>query len=205
MRFNYKVIATFFGYLLLLNGFFMLTCLPFSLYYNEGDHVPIIWAAIVTSSAGLLFIFFSRNPKSKELKKRDGYLVVTLGWLIMSLFGTLPYIFSDAIPTFTNAFFETMSGYSTTGASIIHDIEGVTKGILFWRSLTQWIGGMGIIVLTIAILPLLGIGGMQLFVAEAPGISPDKLQPRIKTLKERYKEDKQKFQMEMMEFLLMEI
>lgn len=185
MRFNYKVIATFFGYLLLLNGFFMLTCLPFSLYYNEGDHVPIIWAAIVTSSAGLLFIFFSRNPKSKELKKRDGYLVVTLGWLIMSLFGTLPYIFSDAIPTFTNAFFETMSGYSTTGASIIHDIEGVTKGILFWRSLTQWIGGMGIIVLTIAILPLLGIGGMQLFVAEAPGISPDKLQPRIKETAKR--------------------
>ncbi|MDA0196190.1 MAG: TrkH family potassium uptake protein [Bacteroidetes bacterium] len=185
MRFNYPIIASFFGYLLLLNGFFMLTCLPFSVYYEEGDHVPILWAAIVTLSSGFLLVYFTKNPKSKDLKKRDGYLVVTLGWLIMSFFGTLPYLFSDAIPTLTDAFFETISGYSTTGASILHDVESVPKGILFWRSLTQWIGGMGIIVLTVAILPLLGIGGMQLFVAEAPGISPDKLQPRIKETAKR--------------------
>ncbi len=185
MRFNYPVIASFFGYLLLLNGFFMLTCLPFSLYYDQGDHVPIGWAAIVTVSSGFLLVFFTRNPKSKELKKRDGYLIVTLGWLIMSFFGTLPYLLSGTIPNITDAFFETVSGYSTTGATILYDIESVHKGILFWRSLTQWIGGMGIIVLTIAILPLLGIGGMQLFVAEAPGISPNKLQPRIKETAKR--------------------
>ena len=185
MKFNYPVIASFFGYLLLLNGFFMLTCLPFSLYYDQGDHVPIGWAAIVTASSGFLLVFFTRNPKSKELKKRDGYLIVTLGWLIMSFFGTLPYLLSGTIPNITDAFFETVSGYSTTGATILYDIESVHKGILFWRSLTQWIGGMGIIVLTVAILPLLGIGGMQLFVAEAPGISPDKLQPRIKETAKR--------------------
>jgi len=97
----------------------------------------------------------------------------------MSLSGTLPYLFTNAIPTFTNAFFETISGYTTTGASILDDIEAVPYGVLFWRSLTHWIGGMGIIVLAIAILPLLGIGGMQLFAAEAPGPSADKLHPRI--------------------------
>lgn len=185
MRFNYEVIASLFGYLLLLNGFFMLCCLPFSIYYNEGDHVAIITSASITLGTGYLLILFTKNPKSKELKKRDGYVIVTLGWLLMSFFGTLPYLLSGAIPNLTDAFFETISGFSTTGASILHDIESVHKGILFWRSLTQWIGGMGIIVLTIAILPVLGIGGMQLFVAEAPGISPDKLQPRIKETAKR--------------------
>jgi len=185
MRFNYPVIANIFGYLLLLNGFFMFACLPFSVYYNEGDHVALLGSGLLTLASGLVIVLLTRNPKSKELKKRDGYLIVTLGWLIMSFFGTLPYILSGAIPNLTDAFFETISGYSTTGASVIYDIEGVNKGILFWRSLTQWIGGMGIIVLTIAILPLLGIGGMQLFVAEAPGISPDKLQPRIKETAKR--------------------
>ena len=103
----------------------------------------------------------------------------------MSFFGALPYLISGAIPSLTDAFFETISGYTTTGASILIDIESVSKGILFWRSLTQWIGGMGIIVLALAILPFLGIGGMQLFVAEAPGITPDKLQPRIQETAKR--------------------
>jgi len=113
------------------------------------------------------------------MNKREGYIVVTFGWIIMTLSGTLPYLFTESIPSFTNAFFETMSGYTTTGATILNDIEAVPKGVLFWRSLTHWIGGMGIIVLAIAILPLLGIGGMQLFAAEAPGPSTDKLHPRI--------------------------
>ena len=103
----------------------------------------------------------------------------------MSLFGCLPYVISGEIPVFTDAFFETISGYTTTGASILNDIEAVPKGLLLWRSLTQWIGGMGIIVLAVAILPFLGIGGMQLFVAEAPGITPDKLQPRIQETAKR--------------------
>ena len=184
-KFNLKVIANILGILLMLNGSFMVLCLPFSFYYKEGDWYALTIAAIITLATGFGLRFYTRKNTNKELKKRDGYLVVTLGWVVMSLFGTLPYLISGAIPHFTDAFFETMSGFTTTGASILNDIEAVPKGILFWRSLTQWIGGMGIIVLAVAILPLLGIGGMQLFVAEAPGITPDKLQPRIQETAKR--------------------
>jgi len=123
-------------------------------------------------------MFLTRGHK-KEVKTREGYIIVTFGWIIMSVSGMLPYLFSGAIPNIADAFFETISGYTTTGSSVVDNIEGLTQGILFWRSLTHWIGGMGIIVLAIAILPLLGIGGMQLFAAEAPGPSGDKLHPRI--------------------------
>ena len=162
----------------------MLLCLPFSVYYKE-DVWPLIISSSISVIIGILTWLGTRNEKSKELKKKDGYMIVTLGWLCMSVFGSLPYILSGTIPDFTNAFFETISGYTTTGASIMTDIEAAQKGILFWRSLTQWIGGMGIIVLAVAILPILGIGGMQLFVAEAPGITPDKMKPRIKEVAKR--------------------
>jgi len=157
----------------------MALCIPFSIYYKESINSILLSAGIAMVIGAILFLSF-KNLKSHEVNKRDGYLIVTFGWLSMSLTGTLPFLLSGTIPEFTNAFFETMSGYTTTGASILTDIEALPKGILFWRSLTQWIGGMGIIVLTVAILPILGIGGMQLFVAEAPGISPDKLKPRIR-------------------------
>lgn len=179
MRFNYKVIINVLGLLLLLNGAFMMLCIPFSLYYKNGDLYPLLKSGGITMLVGYLTFVLTRKNRTKDLKKKDGYLIVTLGWLTMSVFGTLPYIFSGSIPNFTDAFFETISGFTTTGATILTDIESIDKGILFWRSLTQWIGGMGIIVLAVAILPILGIGGMQLFVAEAPGISPDKLKPRI--------------------------
>lgn len=184
-RFNYKVILKVIGTLLMINGAFMLTCVPFSIYYGSSDLIALLLSSLITAVAGTALWIFTKNNKSNELRKKDGYLIVTMGWLSMSFFGSLPYMLSGAIPDITNAFFETLSGFSTTGASVLTDIESVDKGILFWRSLTQWIGGMGIIVLTIAILPLLGIGGMQLFVAEAPGISPDKLQPRIKETAKR--------------------
>lgn len=185
MFFNYRVIINILGIFLMLNGGFMLTCIPFSLYYQDGALWSITGSAALTAASGFLMWLFTNKNLKKELKKRDGYLVVTGGWLMMSLFGSLPYILSGSIPNLTDAFFETISGFSTTGATILTDIEAVSEGILFWRSLTQWIGGMGIIVLTVAILPILGIGGMQLFVAEAPGISPDKLQPRIKETAKR--------------------
>ena len=149
-----------------------------SLAYKDGVTLQLFSAGIVTLLVGVMAMVFTRRHK-KEMNKREGYIVVTFGWLIMALSGTLPYIFTESISSFTDAFFETMSGYTTTGASILNDIEAVPKGVLFWRSLTHWIGGMGIIVLAIAILPLLGIGGMQLFAAEAPGPSADKLHPRI--------------------------
>ncbi|MEN8250330.1 MAG: TrkH family potassium uptake protein [Bacteroidota bacterium] len=183
-RFNFKVILSILGLLLTINGLFMLLALPFTLYYGE-DLKPIVLASTITILAGLPVWLLPRKSADRELKRRDGYIVVTLGWVIMSFFGTLPYILSGTIPDLTNAFFETMSGYTTTGASILTDIEALPKGILVWRSLTQWMGGMGIIVLAVAILPMLGIGGMQLFVAEAPGITPDKLKPRIKDTAKR--------------------
>ncbi len=179
MRFNIRLILNILGLLWILNGIFMLLCLPVSFYYQDGD-----WHALALS--GLITLMFGvsvwRGASKKEMgqfKKRDGYLIVTLGWISMSAFGSLPFLFSGEIGNFTDAFFETLSGFTTTGASILNDIESMGRGILFWRSLTQWIGGMGIIVLTVAILPVLGIAGMQLFVAEAPGVTPDKLKPRI--------------------------
>ena len=141
--------------------------------------------SLITISFGFLLRFLTKDEKNAEIKKRDGYLIVVSGWLCMTFFGTLPYLLTDSIPSFTDAFFETMSGFTTTGSTILDEIESLPKSILFWRSMTQWIGGMGIIVLTIAILPLLGIGGMELFVAEAPGPTKDKIHPRIKETAKR--------------------
>ncbi len=149
-----------------------------SLIYKDGVTLQLFLAGLVTLLIGTFAMVGTRNHR-KEMNKREGYIVVAFGWIVMSLTGTLPYLVTEAIPTFTDAFFETMSGYTTTGASILNDIEVLPEGVLFWRSTTHWIGGMGIIVLAIAILPLLGVGGMQLFAAEAPGPGGDKLHPRI--------------------------
>src|SRR5210317_163904 len=178
MRLNGKIIMHLMGLLLLCNGAFMLVAALVSGLYKDGVTTEITMAAIVTMLIGLVSMFFTRDHK-KEVKPKEGYIIVTFGWLVMSTSGVLPYLFTGSIPDLTNAFFETISGYTTTGASILNDIESLPKGILFWRAMTHWIGGMGIIVLSIAILPLLGIGGMQLFVAEMPGITHDKLHPRI--------------------------
>ncbi|MFS4416330.1 TrkH family potassium uptake protein [Maribacter sp. 2307ULW6-5] len=178
MHLNAKVIFHLMGLLMLFNGGFMLLAALVSGYYADGATLGIAMAAIATMFSGVIAMYFTRGHR-KEVKKREGYIIVTFGWVVMSLSGMLPYLFSGAIPSLSNAVFETVSGYTTTGASILEDIEAMPKGILFWRSLTHWIGGMGIIVLAIAILPLLGIGGMQLFSAEAPGPNADKLHPRI--------------------------
>lgn len=166
------------GLLLLCNGGFMLIAALFSLIYKDGATLDIFLASITTIVTGVLFMLGTRKHK-KEVQRKEGYIIVTFGWIVLSLSGMLPYLFTGSIPGVTNAFFETVSGYTTTGASIVDDIEALPEGILLWRSLTHWIGGMGIIVLAIAILPLLGIGGMQLFAAEAPGPSAEKLHPRI--------------------------
>ncbi|QQY84035.1 TrkH family potassium uptake protein [Tamlana sp. s12] len=178
LKLNFKIIFHFLGLLLLFNGGFMLVSSLVSLLYKDGVTSQIFIAGLLTMVVGAITMVFTRNHE-KVMNKREGYIVVAFGWIIMSLSGTLPYVITESIPSFTDAFFETMSGYTTTGASILNDIEVIPKGVLFWRSLTHWIGGMGIIVLAIAILPLLGIGGMQLFAAEAPGPSGDKLHPRI--------------------------
>ena len=185
MSINWKVLFNILGLLLVFNGSFMLLCLPVSLFYENNAWEALLTASGVSALTGALTWWLTRKQQNKELRSKDGYLVVTLGWLLMSFFGSLPYVFSGAIPTYPDAFFESISGFTTTGATILTDIEVLPKDILFWRSLTQWIGGMGIIVLAVAILPILGIGGMQLFVAEAPGVTPDKLKPRIRDTAKR--------------------
>jgi trk system potassium uptake protein TrkH len=178
MKLNYKIIFHFLGLLLLFNGGFMLLAALVSAIYADGVTLELSLAGLFTLLMGSIMMLATRNHR-KELNKREGYIVVAFGWIIMSLSGTLPYVMTGSVASFTDAFFETMSGYTTTGASVINNIEVLPYGVLFWRSLTHWIGGMGIIVLAIAILPLLGIGGMQLFAAEAPGPGGDKLHPRI--------------------------
>lgn len=161
-----------------MEGLFMFTGIPISLYYCANKCLSLLYSGLITSTTGGVIWLITRKAP-RNIGKREGYIIVSFAWVVISLFGTLPYLISGAIPNFTNAFFETISGFTTTGASILTDIEVMPKGLLFWRALTHWIGGMGIIVLSVAILPLLGIGGMQLFVAEMPGITPDKLHPRI--------------------------
>lgn len=176
---KFRIIVKVLGLLLLLEGLFMLFAIPFSLYYHDPDLFPIlISSGISILTGGLAWIFFIKAPGS--FGRREGYIIVTFAWIIFSFFGCLPFVLSGEIPNFTDAFFETMSGFTTTGATILNDIESMSHGLLLWRSMTQWIGGMGIIVLSLAILPILGIGGMQLFIAEVPGPTPDKLHPRIK-------------------------
>ena len=182
---NGSVTLNVVGSLILIMAFLVLFPVTFSLHDGESDLAVLLISSGITMFTGALLKFITRKSKDAEIKKRDGYLIVTSGWVAMALFGTLPYLIGGYIPEVSSAFFETMSGLSTTGATVLDDIESLPHGILFWRSMTQWIGGMGIIVLTIAVLPLLGIGGMELFVAEAPGPTKDKIHPRIKETAKR--------------------
>jgi trk system potassium uptake protein TrkH len=166
------------GVLLLFNGGLMLLSALVSYSYQDGVAFEITLAAFLVLSIGALFMLFGRQHE-KQIQKREGYLIVSLGWILMAVSGTIPYLLTGTFTDFASSFFEAMSGYTTTGASVLNDIEVLPKGVLFWRSTTHWIGGMGIIVLAIAILPFLGIGGIQLFTAEAPGPGGDKLHPRI--------------------------
>jgi trk system potassium uptake protein TrkH len=166
------------GVLLLFNGGLMLLSALVSYSYQDGVAFEITLAAFLVLSIGALFMLFGRQHE-KQIQKREGYLIVSIGWILMAVSGTIPYLLTGTFTDFASSFFEAMSGYTTTGASVLNDIEVLPKGVLFWRSTTHWIGGMGIIVLAIAILPFLGIGGIQLFTAEAPGPGGDKLHPRI--------------------------
>ncbi|TKJ42259.1 potassium transporter [candidate division LCP-89 bacterium B3_LCP] len=170
-------VINFLGALLSFIGAFMLFSAAWALYYGEPELTQLAISAAFTSGIGYLFWRFS-DP-GPGIGIREGFAIVSLGWLVMALFGALPFMITGTIPSFTNAVFEAMSGFTTTGASILTNIEALPKSILFWRSFTHWLGGMGIIVFSLAILPVLGIGGMQLFKAEAPGPTKDKLTPRI--------------------------
>ena len=177
---NIRIILNAIGLLLLVEGFFLLLSAMVSLYYGDpGMHALMITSSICVVT-GFLLYFFNRGAP-RQMGKREGYIIVSTVWIVFSIFGMLPFLISGVIPEVTNAFFETISGFTTTGASILNDVESLPHGLLFWRNLTQWLGGMGIIVLSLAVLPFLGIGGMQLFVAEVPGITPDKIHPRVRS------------------------
>jgi trk system potassium uptake protein TrkH len=184
-RINGAIVSKVIGMLLVIEGLFMFTGIPFSLYYGSDDWMILLGTGGFTILSGLLAYGLNKDSDNTNIGKREGYIIVSLSWIAFSVFGALPFWMSGAIPSYTDAFFETMSGFTTTGASILTDIEAMPKGLLFWRSMTHWLGGMGIIVLSLAILPLLGIGGMQLFIAEVPGPTPDKLHPRIKETAKR--------------------
>ncbi|PLX70836.1 MAG: potassium transporter [Denitrovibrio sp.] len=177
---HYKLIIKTIAALQLVIAFFHLICAGVAFHYDETEALRgFIFSISLLVGFGVFFLILYRNTKPEGVSTKDGFVLVTLSWLAASLGGSLPFYISGAIPSYTDAFFETISGFSTTGASILTNIEALPMSILFWRSLSHWLGGMGIVVLAVAILPLLGIGGMQLIKAEAPGPSVDKITPRI--------------------------
>ncbi|SME94047.1 TrkH family potassium uptake protein [Desulfovibrio gilichinskyi] len=178
---RWKVVLHIIGALILCVGITMLMPLAFSLYYQDSGIIPLIESMVISCVCGVgLFFAFRSSDANQGLSHREGMAIVALGWIAAGFFGSLPFYFGDVFSNHVDCFFESLSGFTTTGSSVMTDIESVAKGILFWRSLTHWLGGMGIIVLSLAILPFLGVGGMQLYKAEVPGPVPDKLKPRIK-------------------------
>lgn len=171
---NIRFIASLIGKLMLIEGVFLVLCIFISLLYGESDTLAFTYSALITIGAGLL-MGFTINVHDRVLAKKDGYFIVSIIWIIFSLFGCLPYILGHTIPSFVDAFFETMSGFTTTGSSILNNVEALPHATLFWRSLTQWLGGLGIIVLFLAILPSLGIEGRDLYVAEVTGPTHSKM------------------------------
>lgn len=176
---NFRLVAYLVAILVVCLGLSMLLPLLTAFYYDDGSAGSFILSLAVTCGLGGITLFFTRGHQDYYLSHRDGVAIVTLGWIVAGLVATLPYLMSGVIPNFTDAYFESMSGFTTTGASILIDVEHLPPAILLWRALTHWLGGMGIIVLSIAILPFLGIGGMQLYKSETPSPVVDKLTPRI--------------------------
>ena len=178
---NKRAVAHLVSYMTLVIGVAMLLCAAISLAYHEPLRVQLdlVYSGAIAIAFALVLGFFTRGKIN--LSRRDGFGIVTFGWISATLFGSLPYIFSDVIDHPVSAMFETMSGFTTTGASVLSNLEEIPRGIHFWRALTHWFGGMGVLVLCVAILPFLGVGGMQIYRAEMPGPSKDRLTPRIAT------------------------
>lgn len=177
---NLKLISKILGSLLFLEAGLMLMCLLMASYFKEDDVMAFLISVIVTLLFGFV-LKYAGGHADNALGRRDAYLVVTLSWTVFSLFGTLPFLISGYITEFTDAFFETMSGFTTTGATILDDVEALPHGLLFWRSLTQWLGGLGIVFFTIALLPSMVGGSVRVFAAEATGPISSKLHPKLST------------------------
>ena len=175
--FHPKAIFKIIGMLLFFEALFLSLSIPVALYYNEPIEA-LLWSVAALVGTGSVLTYICRSA-GRDVSRKDGYVVVTLIWIIFSLFGTLPYILSGSIPGFTDAFFETMSGFSTTGATILENIESLPHSILFWRMMTHWVGGLGIVFFTVAVFPIFGLGDIHLFAAESVGPMRAKLHPRI--------------------------
>lgn len=175
---NSKMIFRILGFLLLIETVMLMCCGGVAFFYGEGDLKSFLISSAISICAGGLLLAIGKGAE-KSLNRRDGYVIVSAAWVAFSLFGMLPYYIGGYIPSVTDAFFETMSGFSSTGATILNNIESMPHGILFWRAMTQWIGGLGIVFFTIAVLPIFGMGGVQVFAAEASGPTHDKVHPRI--------------------------
>ncbi|HEX2974892.1 MAG TPA: potassium transporter TrkG, partial [Bacteroidales bacterium] len=165
--------------ILLIESISFLFCIPVCSIYKE-PAAPFIWSALITFSVSVVFSLLAQGANKASFSNRDGYLVVTFAWIIFIIGGTLPYMLSGVIPSFTDAFFECSSGFTTTGSTIIPDLDVVPRSIMFWRSFTHWIGGLGIIALVIIILPSLRITGYQLFTLESS--LKEKILPRTKSI-----------------------
>lgn len=177
---DFKIVSRIIGQLLFLEAAFMVACLVMSFVYRENDGIAFMISILLTTCGGIMFRMLGREA-GNNLNRRDAFLVVTAAWVIFSFFGMFPFLFSGYISNFTDAYFETMSGFTTTGATIFDDVEQLPHGLLFWRSLTQWIGGLGIVFFTIAILPSMVGGSMKVFAAEATGPIKSKMHPRLST------------------------
>ena len=178
---NYRALFSLLGSLLILISAFLLifAFIGFFFYPQEDQSFYFLLSSLIVLFIGVVFKFYKNYSMSVGLTYREGFAIAGFGWILVAFFGALPFYLSGAIPSFTNAYFESISGFTTTGASILSNIEDLGHTMLLWRAFTQWLGGMGIIVLTLAIIPTLGTGGMQLFVAEVPGPTPDKIVPRV--------------------------
>ena len=166
------------GVLTLLEALFMLVPTFVAWWYHEADLGAWLVSSVITW-INCWWLLGAGRKAEKHVGEREGYVIVAAVWLVYSLFGMLPYWLSGALPTITDAWYETMAGFTTTGSTLFTDVAAQTHSVLLWRALTQWIGGMGIIVLSVAILPMFGLGGMQLYSAEVTGVSYEKLSPRI--------------------------
>ena len=177
---NFRIISKIIGSLLFIEAFFMAWCVAIAFYYHEDDTLAFLLSMLLTFGSAFLFLLAGRKAEN-SLSRHDAYVVVTAVWVIFSFFGMFPFLIHGSITNITDAYFETISGFTTTGASILDDVEVLPHGILFWRSLTQWIGGLGIVFFTIAILPSLVGGSVKVFAAEATGPIKAKMHPRLST------------------------
>ena len=177
-EFNIKFILKILGSLLIVESLFFILAIPVDLYYQENTYIHFLTSAFIALSLGTTGIILGRNARP-TIGKREGSLIVTLTWIIFSAVGMLPYLFTGSIPRVADAFFETMSGFTTTGSTILNNIESLPHAVLYWRSITHWIGGLGIIVISMALLPVFGFSAFQVFSAEATGPTKDKIHPKI--------------------------